>query len=303
MDPLGRRHASGLAAAARRRCRSPTCSRTQVAESGRAWIFTSATLAVGSDFSLYQRELGLADAATGCWESPFDYASQALLYVPRGLPRPTRASTPRPSSPRRCRCCGRAAAARSCCSRRCARSRVARELLADAFAREGLDVAAAGPGRRLAQRAPRRGSASSATPCCSAARASGKASTCRARRCPSSIIDKLPFAPPDDPLLAARLEQLARRRRQSVLRLPVAAGGDRAEAGRGPADPHRDRSRRADDLRPAAHRQALRQAHLAEPAADAAHAGARRTSRRSSARTWIAAAWRRHRVGLRAPGV
>ena len=36
--------------------------RRQVTDSGRAWIFTSATLAVGSDFSLYQRELGLADA-------------------------------------------------------------------------------------------------------------------------------------------------------------------------------------------------------------------------------------------------
>ncbi|MEO8305293.1 MAG: ATP-dependent DNA helicase, partial [Betaproteobacteria bacterium] len=31
----------------------------QVADSGRAWVFTSATLAVGNDFSLYQRELGL----------------------------------------------------------------------------------------------------------------------------------------------------------------------------------------------------------------------------------------------------
>ncbi len=60
----------------------------QVAESGRAWIFTSATLAVGRDFSLYQRELGLADTATGCWESPFDYGTQALLYVPRDLPAP-----------------------------------------------------------------------------------------------------------------------------------------------------------------------------------------------------------------------
>ena len=56
--------------------------------SGRAWIFTSATLAVGRDFSLYQSELGLADAATGCWESPFDYATQALLYVPCALPPP-----------------------------------------------------------------------------------------------------------------------------------------------------------------------------------------------------------------------
>jgi ATP-dependent DNA helicase DinG len=60
----------------------------EVAESGRAWILTSATLAVGGDFSLYQRDLGLADARTGAWDSPFDYGRQALLYVPRNLPPP-----------------------------------------------------------------------------------------------------------------------------------------------------------------------------------------------------------------------
>jgi ATP-dependent DNA helicase DinG len=60
----------------------------QVTDHARAWIFTSATLAIGSDFSLYQRELGLGEAATGYWESPFDYARQALLYLPRELPEP-----------------------------------------------------------------------------------------------------------------------------------------------------------------------------------------------------------------------
>ena len=45
-------------------------------------------------------------------------------------------------------------------------------------------------------------------PCCWAAPASGRASTCRANALSVVIIDKLPFAPPDDPLLAARLEKL-----------------------------------------------------------------------------------------------
>ena len=65
----------------------------QVQASGRAWILTSATLAVGRDFSLYQHELGLADATTGCWDSPFDYAAQALLYVPPDMPAPTTATS------------------------------------------------------------------------------------------------------------------------------------------------------------------------------------------------------------------
>ncbi len=50
-----------------------------------AWILTSATLAVGEDFSHYQRRTGLARARCVRFESPFDFTSNALLYLPRGL--------------------------------------------------------------------------------------------------------------------------------------------------------------------------------------------------------------------------
>jgi ATP-dependent DNA helicase DinG len=63
----------------------------QVAGGKRAWIFTSATLSVGGDFRHYQSELGLAQAATRHWESPYDFGSQALLYVPEGMPEPNSA--------------------------------------------------------------------------------------------------------------------------------------------------------------------------------------------------------------------
>jgi ATP-dependent DNA helicase DinG len=53
-----------------------------------SWIFTSATLAVGEDFRHFQDQLGLEQARTAHWESPFDYANQALWYVPRGMPEP-----------------------------------------------------------------------------------------------------------------------------------------------------------------------------------------------------------------------
>jgi ATP-dependent DNA helicase DinG len=60
----------------------------QMKGEGRAWIFTSATLSVNGDFSHYQREMGLPLAATRSWASPFDFEKQALLYVPEGLPDP-----------------------------------------------------------------------------------------------------------------------------------------------------------------------------------------------------------------------
>ena len=50
-----------------------------------AWVLTSATLAVGEDFSHYKRRAGLARARALRYESPFDFRRQALLYLPEGL--------------------------------------------------------------------------------------------------------------------------------------------------------------------------------------------------------------------------
>lgn len=53
-----------------------------------AWIFTSATLAVGGAFHYFARRLGLDEYRTASWRSPFDFARQALMFVPEGLPDP-----------------------------------------------------------------------------------------------------------------------------------------------------------------------------------------------------------------------
>jgi len=60
----------------------------QIEDDPRAWVFTSATLSVRGDFSHYLHEIGLPEARTSVWDSPFDYARQALLYVPQGMPDP-----------------------------------------------------------------------------------------------------------------------------------------------------------------------------------------------------------------------
>jgi ATP-dependent DNA helicase DinG len=61
----------------------------QLAAAANAWIFTSATLAVGDDFSHFASRLGLTGAAALRFDSPFDYARQGLLYLPAGLPQPS----------------------------------------------------------------------------------------------------------------------------------------------------------------------------------------------------------------------
>jgi ATP-dependent DNA helicase DinG len=179
----------------------------QVKASGRAWILTSATLAVGGDFSLYQHELGLADAATGCWDSPFDYARQALLYVPQGLPAPNSrehteavvaAALP----------VLRASGGRAFLLFTTLRAlNAARDLLAAAMREAGLDwpLLVQGDGSRseLLARFRELGNAVLL----------GSQSFWEGVDVPGDalsvvVIDKLPFAPPDDPLLSARLDAL-----------------------------------------------------------------------------------------------
>ncbi len=62
-----------------------------MASSPRSWIFTSATLAVQGDFGHYQEAMGLQNVASYCWDSPFDYEQQAMLCCPNELPDPNSA--------------------------------------------------------------------------------------------------------------------------------------------------------------------------------------------------------------------
>nr|WP_207187993.1 ATP-dependent DNA helicase [Thiorhodovibrio winogradskyi] len=57
-----------------------------------AWVFTSATLAVGESFTHFARQMGLEDARTARWESPFDHARQALWLTPPQMPEPADAT-------------------------------------------------------------------------------------------------------------------------------------------------------------------------------------------------------------------
>jgi len=57
-----------------------------------AWVFTSATLSVNGGFDHFIRQLGLQNAETLHLDSPFDYKNHALMWLPVGLPEPREAS-------------------------------------------------------------------------------------------------------------------------------------------------------------------------------------------------------------------
>ncbi|NOR35808.1 MAG: ATP-dependent DNA helicase, partial [Woeseiaceae bacterium] len=54
-----------------------------------AWIFTSATLAVGEDFSHFAKRMGLVDVAGLTFPSPYAVDKNGLIYLPPGLPQPS----------------------------------------------------------------------------------------------------------------------------------------------------------------------------------------------------------------------
>ena len=63
--------------------------RSQAEERLCAWVHTSATLAVGEDFAHYVQRVGAQGARTLRINSPFDYREQSRLYLPPGMPDPS----------------------------------------------------------------------------------------------------------------------------------------------------------------------------------------------------------------------
>jgi len=177
--------------------------RRQMDDHPRAWIFTSATLAVGEDFRHFTRELGVPEATTRRWESPFRFAEQALIYLPPGLP-------PDPNDPAFTDALVEAAypvleasGGRAFLLFTTLRAlRRAHELLRGRI-EYPLLVQGTGSRRELLARFRQLGNAVLL----------GSASfwegvDVRGDALSLVVIDKLPFAPPDDPVLAARIDAI-----------------------------------------------------------------------------------------------
>ncbi len=199
-----------------------------LADGKKAWIFTSATLAVGKSFSHFQAQLGLGEAQTAQWESPFDYATQALLYVPRGMPPPSvpdytervveRAIPVLEAS--------RGRAFMLFTSHRALK--LAAELLSGRIAYPLL-VQGSAPRSELLQRFRDLGNA-----VLLGTSSFWEGVDVRGEALSTVIIDKLPFASPDDPVLQARGEAMEREGRSAFMEylLPNAVIALKQGAGR-----------------------------------------------------------------------
>ncbi len=192
----------------------------QISGHPRAWIFTSATLSVGGDFSHYQREMGLEEAATAFWESPFDYQNQALLYVPEKLPEPNSEGYTRAVVDAALPVIEAAEGRTFFLFTSLRAMREARELMESGMRRMGMEypLLMQGEGSRtdLLERFRKLGNAVLL----------GSASfwegvDVKGEALSLVIIDRLPFAPPDDPVLAARIEKMNNEGRNAFMEYQV----------------------------------------------------------------------------------
>ena len=205
----------------------------QIGGNSRSWIFTSATLAVKQNFSHYQGEMGLMDAHTACWDSPFDYGEQALLYVPQNLPEPNsegyteaviHAALPLIEASK-----GRAFLLFT--SLRAMQR--AYDILVAEFDMRGWDypLMLQGEGSRneLLSRFRDHGNA-----VLLGSQSFWEGVDVRGEALSLVVIDKLPFAPPDDPVLAARIAQISKQGRNAFMeyQLPRAIINLKQGAGR-----------------------------------------------------------------------
>ncbi|OIQ77144.1 putative ATP-dependent helicase DinG [mine drainage metagenome] len=215
-----------------------------VAQRSQAWIFTSATLTVGGSFRHARNALGLTPEQGGCAAvehgvaprcrelrvaSPFDYAAQARLLVPQDLPLP--------NQPGHSEAVGALAAVLAASNSggtfvltttlRAAKliAQRLRQLLPGRTVLEQFDESKAALLARFA---------TSPQAVLVGSQSFWEGVDLPGDRLTLVIIDKLPFAPPDDPLTAARLKQIEAQGRSgfSEYSMPQAALSLQQGAGR-----------------------------------------------------------------------
>jgi len=207
--------------------------RSQLESQARAWIFTSATLSVDRDFSHYCGQMGLAGARTASWDSPFDFANQALLYVPAELPDPNTPEHTEAVVAAALPVIEAAGGGAFVLFTSLRAMRRGHALLEDAFEERGFayPLLVQGEGSRSEMLVRFRDLGNAVLV---GSYSFWEGVDVRGEALSLVVIDKLPFSPPDDPVLAARIEQLNRQGRSAFFehQLPEAVITLKQGAGR-----------------------------------------------------------------------
>jgi ATP-dependent DNA helicase DinG len=203
----------------------------QIAEGpAKGWIFTSATLGDDERLSWFTEAAGLDDATVLRVGSPFDYPAHARLYVPRRFPKPNEPDHPHEVAALAARC-ARALGGRSFVLTTTLRAlQTIGDALREDLQHESIRVLVQGsaPKRLLLQQFvadPR-------------AVLVGSASFWEGIDVPGDdlqcvLIDKLPFPPPNDPLVEARVQRLESQGRNAFAEFFIAEAAIALKQGAG----------------------------------------------------------------------
>lgn len=176
----------------------------------KAWVFTSATLGDDEALSWFTASTGLEDAARLRLGSPFDYAANARVWVPAAFPKPNDAAHPAAVGRLAARCAAALGGRTFVLTTTLRALPLVAEALREEAGRLGrpltLLVQGSEPRRSLLQRY---GDGRGAVLIGSASFWEGIDVPGDALQC--VLIDKLPFPPPNDPLVQARVRQVRER--------------------------------------------------------------------------------------------
>ncbi len=215
----------------------PTALHPEPAPLRKAFVFTSATLGDDAQMRWFTEPCGLTQARLLQVASPFNYADQASVYVPRHMPRPGDSQHSRHVA----ELVGPAARALGgrtlvLTTTLAAMRSIGQALGEDANLSDSVEVLVQGQGpkRRLMERF-RQGAAEGQRGCILVASASfWEGFDVPGDALQLVVIDKLPFPPPNDPLVEARSTRLEREGRSAfaAYSLPEAAVALKQGAGR-----------------------------------------------------------------------
>jgi ATP-dependent DNA helicase DinG len=204
----------------------------QINGASKAWIFTSATLGDDDRLSWFTESAGLSEADILRVGSPFDYENHARLYIPRSFPKPNEPDHPMAVS-RLAANCARALGGRTFVLTTTLRALQAiGEALQAEFESRGdaiqVLLQGQGPKRQLMQQflAQPRSVLVGSQSFWEGIDVPGDALQC-------VLIDKLPFPPPNDPLVEARVKRLESEGRNAFMDYFVAEAGVSLKQGGG----------------------------------------------------------------------
>ncbi len=181
--------------------------------SSKAWVFTSATLGDDADLSWFTASTGLEDAAKLRVGSPFAYAQHARLWVPGSCPKPNEPGHPKAVGQIAARCAAALGGRTFVLTTTLRVLPLVAQALREQAEQDGVNltllVQGSEPRRSLLQRF---GDGRGAVLLGSQSFWEGIDVPGDALQC--VLIDKLPFPPPNDPLVEARVRQLREKGRE-----------------------------------------------------------------------------------------